>query len=190
MHALLPAEIVDHRRVLARKGLETLFAPGIGEASAVENESAAVAGFVFWQPSVKREAENSHGEILCGTDQFRLGWQGAQLFRIHHAFEGAHQGGQRDGQLHMLEQPTQALQRVRHALQKMSSLLIKAAKAISAQGLHEADVHEGVVIVHKSVAPEVDESREPVEISIEQLLPQLGRKVGLGIKQKRGDIVF
>jgi len=43
-HALLLIEIVDDRRVYSGEGLEALFAAGIREAAAVENETAAVAG--------------------------------------------------------------------------------------------------------------------------------------------------
>src|ERR1019366_6773533 len=53
VHALLPIEIVDYRRVFAGKGFEALFAPGIREAAAIENESAAIAGLVLRQTSVK-----------------------------------------------------------------------------------------------------------------------------------------
>src|ERR1039457_2163337 len=41
MHALLPIEIVDYRRVFAGEGFEAFFAPGIREAAAIENESGA-----------------------------------------------------------------------------------------------------------------------------------------------------
>ena len=116
--------------------------------------------------------------------------QGLQFLGIHHASEGGHQGGQRDGQFDMFQQPAQAFQRVGDALQKMGLLLVKTAKAIRAQRLHEADVNVGVVVVHEGVAVEVDESREPLEIVVEQLLAQFGRQVGLGIKQKRGDVVL
>jgi hypothetical protein len=43
----LLVEIVDDRSVLAGERLEALFATGIREAAAIENEAAAVAGFVL-----------------------------------------------------------------------------------------------------------------------------------------------
>ena len=53
MHALLLIEIVDHRRVFAGERFEALFASGIREAAAIENESAAVPGLVLRQAPVK-----------------------------------------------------------------------------------------------------------------------------------------
>src|ERR1700686_3327012 len=65
--------------------------------------------------------------------------------------------------------------------------LVKAAKSISAQGLHDADVNVGVVILHERGAIEIDETGEAIEIVIEQLLAKIGGKDGLGIVQKRSD---
>ena len=53
VHAFLLIEIVDDRRVFAGEGFEALFASGIGEAAAIENESAAISGLVLGQASVK-----------------------------------------------------------------------------------------------------------------------------------------
>src|SRR5713101_8169661 len=53
LHALLLIEIVDYRRVFASEGFEALFAPGIWEAAAIENESASISGLVLRQASVK-----------------------------------------------------------------------------------------------------------------------------------------
>src|SRR5467141_3486295 len=65
MHALLLIEIVDDRAVFAGKSLEALFAAGIGEAAAIEDEAAAVAGFVLGQGLVEGKTENPHDEIVC-----------------------------------------------------------------------------------------------------------------------------
>src|SRR6202163_703074 len=68
--------------------------------------------------------------------------------------------------------------------------LVKAAKSISAQGLHNANVNVSVVILHERGAIEIEETGQAVEIMIEQLLAQFGRQVRLGIVQKRSDIVL
>src|SRR6202163_1063369 len=68
--------------------------------------------------------------------------------------------------------------------------LVKAAKSISAQGLHNANVNVGVVMLHEHGAIELEEAAQAVEIMIEQLLPQFGRQVRLGIVQKRSNIVL
>src|SRR6266566_2099886 len=53
VHGLLLIEVVDDRSVLAGERLEALFAAGIGEAAAIENEATAVAAFVLGQAAVK-----------------------------------------------------------------------------------------------------------------------------------------
>src|ERR1700687_1360595 len=68
--------------------------------------------------------------------------------------------------------------------------LVKAAKAISAQRLHDADVNIGVVKLHEHGAVKIEETGKAVEIMIEQLLAQIRGQVGLGIVQKRSDIVL
>ncbi len=72
----------------------------------------------------------------------------------------------------------------------MSFALIEAAKAISAQRLHDADINVGVVVLHERFAIQLDETGKRVEIVIEQLLAQLRRQIGLAIVQKRGDVVL
>src|ERR1017187_4611399 len=81
----------------------------------------------------------------------------------------------------------------------MSLALIKSAKSVGAEGLHDADVHEGVVIVHEGGAifrlqagglRAAGEIGEAVEIQVEQLLAQLGREIGFGIVEKRGDVIL
>src|SRR5205807_2044519 len=47
MHALLLMQIVYDRRVPARERLEAFFPPRIREATAIEDKTAAVAGFVL-----------------------------------------------------------------------------------------------------------------------------------------------
>src|SRR5947209_12523739 len=53
VHALLLIEIIDHWRVFAGESLEALFASGIRDAAAIENESASMSGLVFRQAPVK-----------------------------------------------------------------------------------------------------------------------------------------
>src|SRR5205807_8379053 len=48
----------------------------------------------------------------------------------------------------------------------------------------------GIVMTHEGVAFERDEIRKPCEICVEQLLAQRGRQIGLGIEQKRSDVVL
>src|SRR5712692_4732594 len=130
MHALLLIEIVDHRRVFAREGLEALFASGIRETASVENEPAAMPGLVFREGPVKRKTENPEDEVFC------FGSQALQFLRGQHASEGVHQRWQRDRELDVVKEPAQVFKRVRHALQKMSFAFIKSAKTIGAERLH------------------------------------------------------
>src|SRR5882724_7436386 len=72
----------------------------------------------------------------------------------------------------------------------MSLALIKSAKAVSAQCLQDADVNIGVVVPQEDFAVYLDKAGKPVEIVIEKLLTELGRQVGFGIVQERGDVVL
>ena len=89
-----------------------------------------------------------------------------------------------------MQQPAQGFKRVRHALQKMSFALVKAAKAVSSQRLHQADEDVSIVVLHEHFALKLDETGKRVEIMIEQLLAQVLRQIGLAIVQKRGDIIL
>src|ERR1700674_5214775 len=68
--------------------------------------------------------------------------------------------------------------------------LVKAAKSIGAQGLHDANVNVGIVMLHERGAIKIEEAAQAIEIMIEQLLSQIWRQVGLGIIQKRSNIVL
>src|ERR1019366_4009941 len=127
---------------------------------------------------------NPHRDIASSRRQT------LQFIRAQNALERLHQGRQRDGQFNVMKQPAQVLQRVWHALQKVGFALVKSAKAISAHRLHHADVHVGVVMPHERFAIKLDKTGKRVEIMIQQLLAQLRRQVGLGIEQKRSDIVL
>ena len=182
--ALLLIEVVDDRRVLASKRFEALFPAGIREAAAVEDKPAAVAGLVLGQLVMKRKAENADNEIV-GFESDAL-----EFFRSEHALKRAEKRGQCDGQLHVVEQPADVFQGVGDALQEMHFAFEKAAIAVGAKCLHDADVNEAVVVAQEGFAVEVDEGRERIEIVIEKPLAKIGREVGLGVEEKRGDVVL
>src|SRR5882762_5977417 len=184
MDAFLLIEIVDHRGVFAGESLEALFASRIREAPAIENEPAAISRLIFRQVMVKGKAENPNGQV------FGFGSKALQFLRGQHAFEGVHQRRKGDGEPDVVKEPAEIFQGVGHALQKMSLALIKAAKAVSAQRLQDADVNVGVVVAQEDVAVQLDKAGKAVEIVIEKLLTELGRQVGFGIVQERGDVVL
>src|ERR1700691_255411 len=70
--ALLRIEIVDHSGVFAGKTLEALFAPGIRETAAIENESTTVSSLVLGQAAVKGKTKDPHRQL------FRLFHSGTQ----------------------------------------------------------------------------------------------------------------
>src|SRR5207302_11195758 len=72
----------------------------------------------------------------------------------------------------------------------MSFALIKAAKAVSSQRLHDADVNVGIVVLHELFALKLDETGEGVEIMFEQLLAQRRRQISFGVVQKRSNMVL
>src|SRR5260221_13061785 len=68
--------------------------------------------------------------------------------------------------------------------------LVKTAKSIGAESLHDTDVNVGIVKLHEHGAIEIEETSQAIEIVIEQLLAQLGGQIGLGIIQKRRNIIL
>src|SRR5260370_13233102 len=184
MHAFLLIEVVDDRSVFAGEGFEALFAAGIGEAAAIEDEAAAISGFVFRQALVKRKTENPHDEIVG------FAREALQFFRGEHALESVHERREGDREPDVLKEPAEVFQRVGHALQEMSPAFEETAKTVSTEGLHDADINVGIVMAEETFAIERDEAGKPIEIMIEELLAQIGRELGLGIVQKRSDVVL
>src|ERR1700730_19474268 len=90
----------------------------------------------------------------------------------------------------MMQQPPQVLQRVRHALQKMRFALVKSAKSISAQRLHDAHINVGVVMPQERFAIELYVLTKRLQIMVEQVLAQFRRQIGLRVEQKRSSIVL
>src|SRR6266850_2940548 len=184
MHAFLLIEIVDDRGVFAGESLEALFASRIREAAAIENEPAAISGLIFRQVLVKGKTENPNDQV------FGFGSEALQFLRGQHALEGVHQRRKGDGKPDVVKEPTEIFQGVGHALEEMGFAFVEAAKTVRAEGLHDADIHVGVIVAQESFAVELDKAGKSVEIVIEKLLTELGRQVGLGIVQERGDVVL
>src|SRR5882724_7311520 len=184
MNAFLLIEIVDHRGVFTGESLEALFASRIGEAAAIENEPAAISSLVFRQVLVKRKTENPNDQV------FGFGSEALQFFRGQHTLEGVHQRRKGDGEPDVVKEPAEIFEGVGHALEEMGFALIKAAKTVGAQCLQDADVNIGIVVPQESFAVYLDKAGKAVEIVIEELLTELGRQVGLGIVQERGDVVL
>src|SRR5712691_13363811 len=65
MHALLLIEIIDHGSVFTREQFKSLFASGIGQAAAIENESAAISALIIWHAAMKRKRKYAHGKVIC-----------------------------------------------------------------------------------------------------------------------------
>src|SRR6266436_175205 len=184
MHAFLLVQVVDYRLILAAQSLEALFASWIRKAAPIENKSAAVPRLVLRQTLVKRKTENAHGQPVC------FARQPEQFFGSQHVLECIHQGGQVDGKLHVMRQPAQIFQRKRNALQKVRFPLVKTAKTIGAQGLHNAHVNVRVVVALKFVALYFGVTAERVEIVLKKMLTQLWRQIGLGVEEHGSDVVL
>src|SRR6266446_5980816 len=182
--AALLIEIVDHRGVFAGESLEALFASRIREAAAIENEPAPISRFIFRRILVKGKTENPNDQV------FGFGSEALQFLRGQHALEGVHQRRKGDGEPDVVQEPAEILEGVGDALEEMGFAFVKAAKTVGAEGLHDADVHVSVVVAQESVTVYLDKAGKPVEIVIEELLAELGREVGLGIVQERGDVVL
>src|SRR5258708_16259138 len=89
-----------------------------------------------------------------------------------------------------MKQPANIFQRIGHALQEMLFALVKTAKSIGAESLHDTDVNVGIVKLHEHGAIEIEETSQAIEIVIEQLLPQLGGHIGLAIIHQPTNIIF
>jgi hypothetical protein len=72
----------------------------------------------------------------------------------------------------------------------MGAAFVKAAETIGAECLENANVNVGVIVLEEDVAVDVDVFRDAVEIVIEELLAEFGRKVGFRIEEERGEIVL
>jgi hypothetical protein len=184
VNGFLLLEIFNDRGVFAGEEFELFFAAGVGEAAAIEDEAAAVSGFVSGQGLVKRETKNAHDEV------FGFRGEGLQFFRGQHAVERGHESGQFDGQTDVVEKPAKIFQGVGDALEEMGFAFVEAAKAVGAEGLHDTDENVGVVILEKGFAIELDKTGEAVEIVIEELLAKFGGQVGFGVVEKRGDVIL
>src|SRR3982075_296841 len=64
VNVLLLIKVIDHRGILAGESLEALFAPGIGQTPAIEDESAAISAVILGYLPVKRETENAHHQAF------------------------------------------------------------------------------------------------------------------------------
>src|SRR5713226_2049188 len=91
---------------------------------------------------------------------------------------------------YVVKEPAQVFKRVRHALQKMSFAFIKSAKTIGAERLHDAYVNVCIVVLHERFALQFDETGKRFDVMVEQLLAQFRRQIGLGIVQKRSDVIL
>src|ERR1700733_781158 len=87
-------------------------------------------------------------------------------------------------------EPAQVFEGVGHALQEVRLPFVEAPETVSAQSLQDADVNVRVVVLHEVCAVYFDVIRKTIEVVVEQLLAQLGRKIGFAIVEKRGNVVL
>src|SRR5262249_1410905 len=72
----------------------------------------------------------------------------------------------------------------------MDLALVESAKAVSSQRLHDADIDKRVVVLHERRRLELEVAAKSSEIMIEQLPPQFGRQVRLGVEQQGSDVIM
>src|SRR3954470_24946674 len=124
MNALLLIQIFDNRSVFTGQGLKTFFSTRIGKAAAVENETAAVPRVVFGQAAMEGKAEDADDEIIS------VGIEALQFLRREHAMKRFQQGRQRNGQLHVVQEPAKIFQCVGHALEEVHLAFVESAESI------------------------------------------------------------
>src|SRR5215472_13796740 len=86
--------------------------------------------------------------------------------------------------------PANVFERVGHALQEVGTAFEKAAIAVSAERLHDANVNIGVVIAQEGFAIYRDEVSERAKVVVKKVLAEFGRQVGLSVEEQRGDVVL
>lgn len=177
-------EIVDDRGVLAGEGFEALFPAGIGKAAAVEDEAAAVARFIRRQTLMKRKTENADDEIVGVVGE------ALQFFGSEHALERAEKRGKSDGKFGVMQEPAEIFEGVGDALQEMDFAFVEAAETVGAEGLHNANVNVGVIKTEEGFAIDREVRGEGAKIIVEKLLAKVGREVGFGVVEERGDVVL
>jgi len=160
VHAFLLLEVVDDRSVLASESFEAVLAAGIGEAAAIEDEAAAVAGIVLRQALMKRETEDADDEMVG------FGGDALQFLGSEHGLECAEECGKRDGKLDVVEEPTEILEGVRNGLQKMSFAFVEAAEAVSTKRLHDAHVDVGIVVAKEAFAVDRNAGFESTKVVV------------------------
>src|SRR5579863_4100126 len=89
-----------------------------------------------------------------------------------------------------MQEPAKVFQGVRDALEEMGFAFVEAAEAVGAEGLHDADVNVGVVMADEGFAINGDKFFERAKIIVEKLLAEIGREIGFGVVEERGDIVL
>src|SRR5260370_1491741 len=72
----------------------------------------------------------------------------------------------------------------------MRFALVKAAKPVSAQRLHNADINVRVVVPQERLAVKFYVMTKRVEIMIEQILADVRRQISLGVKQQRRNVIL
>ena len=72
----------------------------------------------------------------------------------------------------------------------MGFAFVEAAETVSAEGLQDADIDVGVVIADESFAIDGDKFFRGAEIIVEELLAEIGREIGFGVVEERGDVVL
>src|SRR5271169_5659263 len=72
----------------------------------------------------------------------------------------------------------------------MGFAFVEAAEAVSAEGLHDANVDIGVVMADEGFAVDGYKFFEGAKIVVEKLLAEVGREIGFGVVEKRGDVVL
>jgi len=75
-------------------------------------------------------------------------------------------------------------------LQEVRSAFVETAETVGAERLENSGVNVGVVVLEKSFAIDLGVFGDAIEIVIEKLLAELGRKIGFRVEEQRGQIVL
>ena len=75
-------------------------------------------------------------------------------------------------------------------MEEVGFAFVEAAETVGAESLQDADVDVSVVKAEEGIAVDVNKFFQGTEIIVEELLAEIGREVGFGVVEERGDVVL
>lgn len=75
-------------------------------------------------------------------------------------------------------------------MEEMDFAFVEAAETVGAEGLQDADVDVSVVKAEEGFSIDGDKFFESAKIIVEKIFAEVGREIGFGVVEERGDVVL